>query len=72
MCEQWSDGDYGFLGYRQMAIEYGCLAAAPTLSEEDKERMGQILALAVEEALLDFWINEIEQFLIYQTDFRGL
>lgn len=68
MHEQWNDTDAcRFLDYRQMAIEYACLSTAPNPSEEELDRLQQILDLATEDGLLDFWIHEIDHIVMHRS-----
>lgn len=45
------------------ALEYGTLAAQTNLSEQDADRLEQILTDAVEDEILDFWLTEVDRFL---------
>lgn len=43
--------------------EYCRLAVKPTLSEQDSDRLGELLTLAEQDGRLDFWINEADHFI---------
>ncbi|PSN11262.1 hypothetical protein C7293_24935 [filamentous cyanobacterium CCT1] len=43
--------------------EYCQLAARPSLSDADSQRLDQLLAMAETDGRLDFWINEADHFI---------
>jgi hypothetical protein len=47
----------------QIALEYGNLAANPSLSEAQAERMGEVLELATHSPVLSFWVAMIDSYL---------
>lgn len=46
--------------HRSTLIDYCTLALQPTLSAADETRLGQILAQAVDDPLLGFWLDEAD------------
>jgi hypothetical protein len=44
----------------KLVLEYGELSAREHLSEEDADRMAEILILATNDPILDFWLSEID------------
>ncbi|MBE9158603.1 peptidoglycan-binding protein [Nodosilinea sp. LEGE 06152] len=46
--------------HRSTLIDYCTLALQPTLSTDDETRLGQILAQAVDDPLLSFWLDEAD------------
>ncbi|MGG6238054.1 peptidoglycan-binding domain-containing protein [Nodosilinea sp. AN01ver1] len=46
--------------HRSTLIDYCTLALQPTLSTDDETRLGQILAQAVDDSLLSFWLDEAD------------
>ena len=46
--------------HRPTLIEYCTLALQPTLSDADEDRLGTILAQAVDDPLLSFWLDEAD------------
>lgn len=52
----------------QRALEYANLAALPNPSEQQANRLGEILEEAVENEILSFWITEIDHFLGHYLD----
>jgi hypothetical protein len=47
----------------ELVQEYCHLATRPSLSEDESERMDNLLALAEQDGRLDFWINEADHFI---------
>jgi hypothetical protein len=47
----------------ELVREYCCLATQPRLSEQDSDRLGELLTLAEQDGRLDFWINEADHFI---------
>ena len=47
----------------ELVHEYCRLATRPSLSEDESERMDNLLALAEQDGRLDFWINEADHFI---------
>lgn len=56
------------LRYRDIVLEYCLLALKPTLTEPEQDRMGDILALAAQDALLSFWIGEADHLVAHHLD----
>ncbi|WOD37862.1 peptidoglycan-binding domain-containing protein [Nodosilinea sp. E11] len=46
--------------HRSTLIDYCTLALQPTLSDADGDRLGEILAQAIDDPLLNFWIDEAD------------
>lgn len=44
----------------KLSLEYSKLAAKEQLSEQEADRLGEILTDAVENEILSFWINEVD------------
>ena len=44
----------------QLALEYGKLTLHPNISEHEANRIEEIMALACDDPLLDFWLSEID------------
>lgn len=51
---------------KEIVREYTRLAALPSLSDAEADRLSQILDLAQEDRVLDFWISEIDHFLDHE------
>ncbi len=52
--------------YQALILNYCTLALQPELSEADEAAMGEILAQAVEDPLLSFWLDEADHWLGHQ------
>ncbi|MBD1917275.1 MULTISPECIES: hypothetical protein [Cyanophyceae] len=50
-----------------MAIDYGLLISLPELTEEEGDRLQEILDLACEDGALSFWISELDHIVAHQT-----
>jgi hypothetical protein len=44
----------------KLALEYSQLAALPSMSEQQANRLGELLAIASDSIILSFWISEID------------
>ncbi|GET42421.1 hypothetical protein [Microseira wollei] len=52
----------------KLALEYAKLAALPNPSEQEADRLGEILALASDCEILSFWIVEVDRVLGHHLD----
>ncbi|PSB05223.1 hypothetical protein C7B76_31830 [filamentous cyanobacterium CCP2] len=52
---------------RDMAIDYGLLISLPELTEEEGDRLQEILDFACEDGALSFWISELDHIVAHQT-----
>lgn len=46
--------------------EYSYIASQERLSEQDADRLSEIIELAQEDSCLDFWMNEVDHFLDHE------
>jgi hypothetical protein len=53
---------------RSIVREYCHLATLNNLSEQEQERMVEILKVAEVDSILDFWINEADHFIGHKLD----
>jgi hypothetical protein len=53
---------------RSIVQEYCYLATLNNLSEQQQERMVEILKVAEADSILDFWINEADHFIGHKLD----
>lgn len=51
--------------HRDILLEYRQLALQPTMTEPEQDRMGEILAIAVDDSTLNFWITEIDHLIAH-------
>lgn len=54
--------------HRTTLIDYCTLALQPSLSTTDEDRLGEILAQAVDDPLLSFWVEEVDGWVGEQLD----
>jgi len=63
--KDWSDQDVLSMSSAQVmdiAFEYSELASTPFRSEDQNDRLGQILEAATQSEILDFWVTEVDHF----------
>lgn len=54
--------------YRSTLVHYCTLALQPDLSADDETRLGRILAQAVDDPLLSFWLDEADSWVAKHLD----
>lgn len=52
----------------QLLIEYGCLGEKPFLTNSQEKRLDEILERAINDEVLDFWIQEIDHILAHELN----
>lgn len=63
--KDWSNQDVLSMSSPQvmdLAFEYAKLAAAQSRSEDQNDRLAQILEAATQSEILDFWVTEVDHF----------
>jgi hypothetical protein len=53
----------------EIAIEYATITLNPNPSESDHDRIDEILAMAYEDPVIDFWITEVDHLLAHYLNF---
>jgi hypothetical protein len=52
-----------------LALTYGRLASLPNPSNEEQQQLADILAIAIDNEILNFWITEVDHSLGHQMGF---